>query len=1015
MNHWQKLLTYLFLLITSLYLGADLNAESVKRFSVSDGLPSNAINCIYEDSRGLFWLCTDAGLFEFTGEDVKFRNELSKLQGEEIKSISEDNNGDLWILANGLGVCQFTGENLLIHQLDLLIPDNEINCIYKDVESRAVFVGTSNGLYRYDPNSEIAECIPGTREKSITNIHFDGRKLQINCFNQAQNFEFELRNKQVKPRVVPNHKRIVLGENTIENKNLLVPGEFFKLIDEYGTEFHCDVIDFAKNKSAEFFLLRYFEKEIEKRKLLKVCDNKIVDLSVERNLNEFVLTSLLVRDSDHTLFVGTGYNGILELDELQFKYIPHNKFNFVLSAIVDLATNDNGDIVLASTNEIALINNSKFKRKILVEDFCVASKGKVNCKKNLTIYDIDFDGNKLVWIASNRGFFKLNLKNQQLKFVGITAARNFVITNDGKILCFWNNEFQFYTKEGRKLKRSGYKFPSQHKVEISKMISYKSSIWISSKQKGILRYQDNKFKIFNRKNSKVHNVVNDMLVLSDSIVVVGGNDGLVYKLKNTQNSIEIIDSLSSERGLNGTTIHGIQYLKDGSLWCGTNTGVHRFEYETWQKNQEVEFVFWNSKNGYSDQTGDRSIVDHEENIWIKTRSNKVLKIATQEINWDKGGRSELCLNRVQIHNKNWKPDSVEVDKWSYLPLEPINFKHSENDLTFHFGFKFCSNTSNTQYRYFLEGFENDWGSWSSGQVATFSNLPGGEYTLKVEGRNLSENNIIPFSFQINIAVPWWKTLWFYAALLLLIAVLSFIASRIYVRILRKREKSRTKQFNRVIGLKMKSLQNQMDPHFIFNSLNSIQSYILDGNVDSALEYLSDFSNVLRKNINNANKSFIPLSDEINYLKHYLKLEQMRFFDKFSYQIKIDAAINPLQYNLPPMLIQPFLENAIKYGLSGGDTKGELLLSFKLENDNYLKCLIIDNGIGRTKAKKKHSDSNISDHHKTLAISRDRIKLLNKVLGNGQTYSYSVVDLFDDNNSACGTKVEIGFPKREIFL
>ena len=304
------------------------------------------------------------------------------------------------------------------------------------------------------------------------------------------------------------------------------------------------------------------------------------------------------------------------------------------------------------------------------------------------------------------------------------------------------------------------------------------------------------------------------------------------------------------------------------------------------------------------------------------------------------------------------------------------------------------------------GLEVD-ASW---KFAHTCSMPDGMNLLLVEGKKITNTGIILSPFQSEVETPWCETWWFNTGIILFVLISIVMGFRLHALKIREQEKGRTKQFKRVVGLKIRALQYQLDPHFIFNSLNSIQGYILEGSSERALEYLSDFSMILRKNINNANKDFIQLSDEIYYLEHYLKLEQMRFSDKFTFKFKLDPHINPSKIKLPPMLIQPFLENAIKYGLAGLNEKGELSLEFELEEDGYLKCIITDNGIGRQKAKSLHEYGNIQAHHKTLQITRDRMKLLNKVYKNGRMFAYSVQDLVDKNNVPCGTRVEIGFPK-----
>ncbi len=262
-----------------------------------------------------------------------------------------------------------------------------------------------------------------------------------------------------------------------------------------------------------------------------------------------------------------------------------------------------------------------------------------------------------------------------------------------------------------------------------------------------------------------------------------------------------------------------------------------------------------------------------------------------------------------------------------------------------------------------------------------------------------------------IKVSCWESSWFLVLLgLFFLGIVCFV-SCFYVFVIKRREEARIQQFNQEANLQMKSLKNQLDPHFIFNALNSIQSYILDGKKENALDYLSDFSNVLRKKIEHANCDFISLSEEIEYLRLYLKLEQMRFPNKFTFHIQVDKTINLHEFKLPAMLIHPFLENAIKYGLSGSEDNGILSLTFELKDDGFLNCTITDNGCGRKKSKDMQESSSIKKQYKTLDIIRDRMSLLNKMHAEGRRYSYLIQDLVDENGLAKGTLVEITIPKK----
>lgn len=1006
----QRVVLLVILFFIGLPMFAKSNVQSIGKFSMSDGLPSNIVLDIFEDSRGLVWLATDAGLFEFLGEQINFRNELSSLQGEIVNSICEDENGNLLFSSPGVGLCKFDGAKLSIISLDSIIEENEITCLLKDKLSKNIILSSSEGVFVYHVKESKIDRVCDSCKKPVLGIRQCQNKFVASSFSQNENFEFDSKSgKILKYSIDSNLQAVRLGLQNDSGalKKILKSGKPFTFLENDGRKIVCDVTEAEENESLGFYLLRYFEKDVEKQKLIKLSGDFLSDLSHEEKLDKYIIRSIFLKQGHDDLWLGTQHNGLLILQKSRFTYLDFDLLGLQNSLLQDLICDKSGNILIASKNELGLLQDSKLTHYLTVKDFCRQSNGKSKCYKNFSIYQLGLDKAELVWISTNKGFFTFNTNSLQLKYIGITPATNFVFSDDNELLCFWKNRLQFYTTNGLNSKNAIFEFPKAATITVSKMIVKDSCIWISTRQKGIVRYKNNKFSIFNRRNSNIHNVVNDLLLLPDSTVIAGGNNGLIYKIKSRANELVVVDSITGLDGLIGTSIHGMQYLSDGSFWCGTNLGVHRFEYDSWKNNSDLKFKFWNAKDGYIDQTGGKSIIDENQNIWVKTK-NKLLKIET-DIDREHIIDSKISLKSIRIHNEDWVADSTQVELWTNSPIAPISFKYNENDLTFRFGIDFCQNSSNVRFRYLLDGFDDNWSKWSEMPKAVFSHLPSGDYTLKVEGKHLSEGEIIPFEFHITVKTPWWKTWWFIILSSVLLIGVVYFGLWLYAYFIRKREKARTKQFNRVIGLKMKSLQNQLDPHFIFNALNSIQSYILEEKKEYALDYLSDFSNVLRKKIGNANKDFISLSDEISYLQLYLKLEQMRFPNKFSYKINVNAIINPYKYMLPPMLIQPFLENAIKYGLAGMETKGNLDVSFELEHDGYLKCIITDSGVGRKKAKKMHEDSSIKIHHKTLTITKDRIKLLNKVRNNGSMYGYSVEDLVNGDGLPNGTRVEIGFP------
>jgi tetratricopeptide (TPR) repeat protein len=207
--------------------------------------------------------------------------------------------------------------------------------------------------------------------------------------------------------------------------------------------------------------------------------------------------------------------------------------------------------------------------------------------------------------------------------------------------------------------------------------------------------------------------------------------------------------------------------------------------------------------------------------------------------------------------------------------------------------------------------------------------------------------------------------------------------------------------------RQKMLLSQMNPHFIFNSINSIQNYVLNKNEDAAYNYLAKFSKLIRMVLNNSREDNITLDIEIETLALYVELEQLRFDNKFSYELKVSEHLNTFDIKIPAMLIQPYVENAILHGLMNlnEERNGKLVIEIKTEN-NMLKVIVEDNGIGRERSKQFKKES-IHDPI-AMKLTEERVEIINK-LENAKNVKILITDLYDAQQKASGTRVELFLP------
>jgi tetratricopeptide (TPR) repeat protein len=240
----------------------------------------------------------------------------------------------------------------------------------------------------------------------------------------------------------------------------------------------------------------------------------------------------------------------------------------------------------------------------------------------------------------------------------------------------------------------------------------------------------------------------------------------------------------------------------------------------------------------------------------------------------------------------------------------------------------------------------------------------------------------------------------YIALCILIVIV-FVAVFLQMRNKRNTEKLRLE--NSLIDLEQKALRLQMNPHFIFNALNSIQSFITENNQSAARKYLSKFARLMRLIMENSARKTVSLQNEIDVLTDYLELTRLRFPEKFTFTITVDEQIDTSDCEIPPMLLQPFVENAVLHGLATKESDGKIEIRFQKEQ-NMIACVIEDNGVGRKQAMEKK----LHTHKSTgMLVTEERLKAFGEQ--NAVETNLQIVDLFDNFGNACGTRVILDLP------
>lgn len=326
--------------------------------------------------------------------------------------------------------------------------------------------------------------------------------------------------------------------------------------------------------------------------------------------------------------------------------------------------------------------------------------------------------------------------------------------------------------------------------------------------------------------------------------------------------------------------------------------------------------------------------------------------------------------------------------------------HDRNYMVFKYGARSLARPEALRYRYRLLGQDEQWTRAGTRREAIFTHLSPGTYRFEVQARRPLEEwtgPVAQYAFEVQAA--FYTTWWFYAGLLLAVGGIAFMLIRDRIR----RSNQRLRMENELLEMERKALRLQMNPHFIFNALDSISSFIFRKEPKQAVRYLNNFAKLMRLTLESSMEHLHAVETEVSILKNYLELEKLRFGEKFDFAIEVDEAID---YNiaLPPMLVQPHVENAILHGLKPKSEPGFLKISFLLRGE-LLCCTIEDNGIGREKAR---SLQRKRDHRsRATEINRDRIRLLRNSLS--QEVELHIQDLRDQRGEPRGTRVVLQLP------
>jgi len=443
--------------------------------------------------------------------------------------------------------------------------------------------------------------------------------------------------------------------------------------------------------------------------------------------------------------------------------------------------------------------------------------------------------------------------------------------------------------------------------------------------------------------------------------------------------------------------NNVYYLtkQNDFLWIKTGLGLQRFD----PKNQQ--FINFDYRHALPQLYMDRQMDIRDDGNFSLALNNYLYY----------GNLNDIIPQRVdaKAYLTGLKIDNKELIKgWLTADELPIHLNYLNKIFEFEWSILNASPAYTYQLYYLLEGFDTEWRNLTPNDDfrAIYTNLSPGEYNFKLKCVPLIDQDAFEvLNIPMIINPPFWKTWWFRLISLSLILGLVYSIYHWRIQTIRKEENIKREFNDKITELELSQLRSQMNPHFMFNCLNSIKLYILKNEKELAADYLSSFAQLVRDILNYSALDYIPLWDEIKTLKTYIELEKMRFSKEFNFELDIDPNIDLMNTSVPPMLLQPFVENAIWHGLMHKEGERKLKIDFYLENSSLI-AEISDNGIGRTQAAKIRSKSAAKKSY-GISISQSRLNQFRK------KYALEIIDLKTEFGMPAGTKVVIELPYKTM--
>lgn len=1043
----KKLYFILYCLFFSALYGQQSSLPFVN-FNEKDGFPEKFVYSVQEGSPGELWLGTANGLYLYNGKIFQKISSTADRPGHQISNILQnmykDKDGRLWLSSmNAVQVFDtrkgtFQSLNYNDSTIDRMIK-GFVTGFFRDSKKQLWITTQKESWYRYDEKTKEASQIVFNGKFADEGSKFVSKILETpdgKLWAFTTNGLFQFSENRIEYAYF-NQKKGIPEKNyfldayydPIRNCFWMATGyDGIAKFDLNDKTFHyhpfVDINSPNSNKANYISLvcpkndneIWYGAYLLGSYSIVSNAFKNVSTTGTDEYTFKTVPVSRILKDKEKNLWV-CSYNGLSQLpwQNNQVRTLPlFNTFaNYTVEpyATIDykgtdllIANNTSNGLLWWKNKEqsLALIQNPFYKNQFKalqgIQSVVRNSHGTIYATSEEHFFVLDQAQNKLI---------PLTILDQNGK-APKGVIRMIADEKDNLYLYAPNNGFYVYNEQTHSLQHFNlWEVDKKSKNASSNLISprkidRKQNVWFTMTD-GVYCLETNTRKFRHYATGKA---INNHAVLVQSIDVtedLKGNiwittrDNGIFELRLTpKKEPELWNYTKDNSGLPSDFCGNIYCDSKGVLWIGTLSGLTRFDSY--------------SKKTLSVLTKQQGLADNAINV-----SFNVLPMGDLVIN-HYGALSIVPFKKYQTNShvptvqlSNFKILDQKVPK-EQLDNLTFTLEHNQNFINFEWTSSLFNNANQNRFLYKLNDVDKEWVLTDKNSIS-YSGLTNGRYVFELKAFNNDGVESKVRKWIIVIQPPFWKTWWFYTLLGILVGSVLYFFYRYKLKQIQKQEELKTQYAKQIAEIEMKALRAQMNPHFIFNSLNSIQKYILKNDSFQASQYLTKFSKLIRLILDHSNQNYILLSSEIDLLSLYIEIEDLRFDNQFLYELTVDPRLSPDICEIPSMIIQPYIENAIWHGLLHKKEKGTLKVSFQKEEEDTVKVIIEDDGIGREQAKVLKSKQVLKKKSYGLQITGDRISILN-ALQNKKT-TVEIVDLKDAKGDSLGTQVILIIPIQNI--